>query len=267
VVETRTKLLSAGQVKDFEREGKMTWFQRYGIPGAYFEILLLAWLAVIYPSESSAILHEYGAQFVVGIVLVSFLPIGYLIYICQNLVYLNMTKPRLGITGRAMREAGIFKEESIPEHENMCEAEGCLFETSESNTDGKVRNANENEQPLIGRRLTNMKKQEFLQNWIRNRNDLLSLNFSLIIANLILFLIVMAIMVSTLFVEGGLPILILLLFMLLVTIILGWSWKNHSDEIVRVEAGTFLDAGNKPAYQLQVRVSSQENQANQANQE
>lgn len=62
----------------------MDWFKRYGIPGAYFYGLTLAWLYVLYPCVISDNTNVFFA-----LATITFLPIGYLITNFQYSLYLK----------------------------------------------------------------------------------------------------------------------------------------------------------------------------------
>ena len=67
----------------------MTWFQRYGIPGTYFCGLAILWAASLYHcSVYDILVTDCKAEAMVALVVVFFLPLGYLLSIMQQLAYL-----------------------------------------------------------------------------------------------------------------------------------------------------------------------------------
>lgn len=70
----------------------MNWFQRYGIPGSCFWGLSTLWFAAFYHLEFENIINSDEvfeiAKIIGGIMVASFLPIGYLISIFQQAIYL-----------------------------------------------------------------------------------------------------------------------------------------------------------------------------------
>jgi hypothetical protein len=207
----------------------MAWFQRYGVPGAYFWGIIILWLPGFYNCHFYNILTGDFGKTIGAIAVASFLPIGYLISVLQQSIYLWCKKPWFGITGRAIRKAGVFREAN--EREYLLEAEACLVVMTE-NVSGR---ASDNAKP-------NVDKQRFVQDWNRNRNNVMAINASLIIATPIAFLI--AVFLPCLCLKWKMQFdMRWFIFAAFVTIIvvpmLGFTWYMLSEEVVRVEAGIY----------------------------
>ena len=67
----------------------MNWFQRYGIPGAYFVALTAAWLFVLSPQTRAVVDGDHTAA-LVGLAVLVFLPIGYVISVLGQVIYLRL---------------------------------------------------------------------------------------------------------------------------------------------------------------------------------
>ena len=61
----------------------MDWFKRYGIPGAYFLAILLAWLYAMYTCWP----FDLGLEDLAKVMAFMFLPVGYLLSILGQLRY------------------------------------------------------------------------------------------------------------------------------------------------------------------------------------
>lgn len=66
----------------------MNWFERYGIPGAYFIGLMAGWVYAFYPNLLNH--HTWpDSQWLLGLAAITLLPIGYVISVFSQVVYLN----------------------------------------------------------------------------------------------------------------------------------------------------------------------------------
>jgi len=139
----------------------MNWFQRYGIPGAYFYVLTLAWIAVCYPCKFNFI--KENIENLVVLVIITFLPIGYILTIFQMLLYFII--PKLGIHRVAIKKAGLDSTKWKPE--TYFEAITHIHSINYAEKDIKL------------------KKVKFMQDWIRKRMDILTINFTLFIATIV----------------------------------------------------------------------------------
>jgi len=141
----------------------MRWFQRYGIPGGYFLLVLTLWMLVFYPCRITEIKNDGGIN-LVGITAISFIPIGYCLSVLAQLLYLKI--PKIGIVGTAIKESEVFNEESKNnfKKEDLAEVHSLIYVI-------------ENGKNKIG-------QQNILQQWVANRNDILTINFSLLLATI-----------------------------------------------------------------------------------
>jgi hypothetical protein len=142
----------------------MNWFQRYGIPGAYFIGLSLTWgYALDY-----CMIPTIDPRMLIALAAIIFIPIGYIISILQQWLYLQFKC--LGIHRKAKIEAGIdFSGQ--PDDEATIEARSLLL--------------------ILSKRIP-LDHNRFIQDWIRRRMDVIAINFSLIVATIfsgIIFLI------------------------------------------------------------------------------
>lgn len=141
----------------------MRWFQRYGIPGGYFLLFFFLWMLVFYPCRIAEINNDSVIN-LVGITAISFVPIGYCLSILAQLIYLII--PGFGIVGRAINQTEIFTDESKNnlKKENLKEVHSLLY--------------------VIEKGKNKIEQQNILRNWVANRNDILTINFSLCLATI-----------------------------------------------------------------------------------
>jgi len=232
----------------------MTWFQRYGFPGAYFWGLLMLWLVAFYHCELYNVLRDDVAKTVGVIAAASFLPIGYLISILQQIIYLWLKIPWLGITGRAIKKSNVFQNTN--EREYMLEAEACLVVMSKKVKTNEVKKVKDNE--------PDVDKQRFLQDWIRNRNNVMAINSSLMVASMLAFLT--AFLVPHFCFEWEIQVEwrwfgFAIVVTILVFVTLVWSWVILSQEVVRVEAGIYKMLAGLPGSNLVLNVSNSKEKA------
>lgn len=191
----------------------------------------MLWLVAFYHCELCDILMGDVAKAVGAIAAASFLPIGYLISILQQIIYLWLKRPWLGITGRAIKEANVFQETN--EREYLLEAEACLLVMSD-----KVR-VNKDE---VKDSKPDVDKQRFLQDWIRNRNNVMAINGSLMVASVLVILT--AVLVPHFCLKWEMQaelrwLAFAIVVTVLVLVISGWSWVILRREVIRVEAGIY----------------------------
>jgi len=206
----------------------MNWFQRYGIPGAYFWGLSVLWMFVLFPCEISNINIE-TTKIIAGVAGATFLPIGYLISILQQIIYLWSQKPWLGMTGRAIRESALF--ENTNEREYLLEAEACLFVMS------KKHNVTAANKPVEHK--PDVESQKFFQDWIRNRNNVMAINLSIIITTILVIVIVFLVPKYCLKWQLQIEtrwIIFVIVVSIFVVITSFCSWYILREEVVRVEA-------------------------------
>jgi uncharacterized membrane protein len=84
----------------------MNWFQRYGIPGAYFCGLSIVWFAAFYHCHFRELIKsELTVKIFAGVLAGSFLPVGYLLSVIGQIFY--HVVPGIGIDTRARARAQI----------------------------------------------------------------------------------------------------------------------------------------------------------------
>ncbi len=142
----------------------MNWFQRYGIPGAYFVVLLVTGLYALYPG----IVQFWDRQTAVGLALLAFLPVGYVISIFIQWRYLvgfgthRAAMDRLRIPGLG------FPDDPTAANEGIIEARTLLLVTLHTNAI-----------PLDA--------HKFIRDWNARRYDVIAINRSIIAANILAF--------------------------------------------------------------------------------
>jgi len=144
----------------------MNWFERYGIPGTYFYIALLAGLYALYPHKMVNVDMRALAAFAV-----SFLPVGYIITVFTQWLYLSSKK--YGLHTKAADEWHV-KSIDGKELKSLTEADI---------------------EALSSIHITNCDKDEidahkFIREWIRKRMDVLTINYSMQIATILDFLLI-----------------------------------------------------------------------------
>lgn len=214
----------------------------------------MLWLAAFYNCELYNTLRGDVAKTVGAIAVASFLPIGYISSIVQQIIYLRLRKIRIGITWRAMKKANVFLDTN--EREYLLEAEACLVVMSE-----KVKKENQQE---VENNKPDVDKQRFLQDWIRNRNNVMAINASLIVASILAILTALLVPKFLLIWEIQLEMrwfLFASLLTVLSFVILLWSWIILSKEVVRVEAGIYKMLVNLPGSNLVLRNNDSKEKA------
>jgi len=138
----------------------MNWFQRYGIPGAYFVTLSAAWLfALLSPQAREILDKDLCPSVLVALAALIFIPVGYIISILAQWVYLKCKC--LGVHRAAVRRADV----RFPNHrdcEPWLEAHTLLLTT------------------LLDR--IPLHHSSFIRDWVARRTDVMAINGSLIMA-------------------------------------------------------------------------------------
>ena len=140
----------------------MNWFERYGIPGAFFWGLVIGWIWAISPCL--LIGNENSLRNIGVIAGVTFIPVGYILSVFQQCLYL--WHPRIGMHRSALRKANKEKELTSAVDEPSIEAYTLIL-TIKTN---KLENND------------SLKRYEWLRGWIAKRMDVIAIDFSLIIA-------------------------------------------------------------------------------------
>lgn len=188
----------------------MNWFERYGIPGTYFYIVLLSGLYALYPCKMETIDMRALAAFAV-----SFLPVGYIISIIGQWLYLR--DPQGGLHHRAAGQCKILSIGGRPLSE-LFEPDLEVFSSLNA---VDAANTNNNYKEFLD-------KQRFIQEWIRKRMDVVVINHSIQIATLLV--IPMTVLLGFALWRFGVQPkywLILLLFVILGSVILMTCLTNR----------------------------------------
>lgn len=144
----------------------MNWFERYGIPGSYFIASMAGWVYALYPSIWNPHTSR-DLQSLVALAAVIFLPIGYVISILSQTVYLNWRRcfagcpplrGWLGFHGAALDTISIS---GAPLDEAVIEARTLLLTASRKG-------------PLT------IDTHLYMRNWIARRMDVVAINHSII---------------------------------------------------------------------------------------
>src|SRR3990167_7789047 len=161
----------------------MNWFERYGIPGAYFIGLMAGWIYVFCPNLLKH--HAWpDPQWLLGLA-ITFLPIGYVISIFSQFVYLKWRRwfacyPRLriclGFHGAAhdkLRVPG-SKLTQDEKNEEILEARTLILTASRNG-------------------VLTVEAHRYIRDWIARRMDVVAIDQSIfwatIFANIIAFIV------------------------------------------------------------------------------
>jgi hypothetical protein len=147
----------------------MNWFERYGIPGLYF-VLLVATACYIFgpPCDKDTAIQIFIAA------LSASLPIGYILVVTSQWLYYKV--PCLQVHHKAWKAAKKDADKELPEDEEWwVEARATVL--------GRWRISNEDR----------IEKGKWLQEWFAKRFDVLAINSALILATVfgLLALIIM----------------------------------------------------------------------------
>ena len=159
----------------------MNWFQRYGIPGAYFVGLMAGWVYAFNPDlwKNQAFSDH---QWLLALAAIAFLPIGYVISIFGQVVYLNWRRcfaryrwlrGWLGFHGAAMDTAGVkflgFRDDQPTQYEAIIEARTLLL-------------------TALTKRIP-VRTHQYIRDWIARRMDVVAMNQSIFSATLFAMII------------------------------------------------------------------------------
>ncbi|MBI4267762.1 MAG: hypothetical protein HY662_03150 [Chloroflexi bacterium] len=202
----------------------MNWFERYGIPGAYFVALMVGWSFVFYQED---LRHMQSlATVLTALIAVSFLPIGYVLSVTSQWAYLRW----FGLHRQALRQALggdnfiRFRNESeanAPRDEATVEARTLLLTVLGSISAGNV---------------ISMESHQYIRNWIARRMDVQAINQSLILANVLGFILAL---IVVLFNCKPWAFLALFGFVTLVTLIMFLSILALRRQVVQTIAGLY----------------------------
>lgn len=180
----------------------MDWFKRYGIPGAYSMGLTLVWLIILYPCRID-LREEATLKIVVGIFAGGFLPFGYLMFLVGQVWYFLRCccSNRYGRHARARLIAEAVHANNVPV--NISDWAKWAAEGIHGARNGFIRwvikKANKIIEKLTGKlaqketvlaacsilasvsncNKLDLKKDKYIQEWIRKRTDIVVMNQSI----------------------------------------------------------------------------------------
>lgn len=219
----------------------MNWFERYGIPGAYFVGLMAFWVRTSYPD----LLKNWvglDPQWLLALAAITFLPIGYVISILGQVVYLNwrrwLTRLRLhclvgwlGFHGAALDVFRVSRSDKRDERtldEAINEARTLLLTASTNDPLG-------------------VHTHRYIRDWIARRMDVVAISASIIWASVlaiifaIIFLALLGVPHHLLFGLSG--VITLLIVVVLVGIVMVCSIIVLRRQIIEVITGIYRRCG------------------------
>lgn len=185
----------------------MNWFQRYGIPGAYFIGLSMAWAHAFYSCMFQRIFNKVDGTELILLAAIIFIPIGYVISVFQQWIYLKckclgmhragINLPRKEAMKKAEKKAKMYiklarKKKYKEKNKTLRDkAKNIVNKTNERFPECRYNDAtNEVDVLLLSVNRVMRKKIEievlkFAQLWVNKRTDVVAINFSLIIATVL----------------------------------------------------------------------------------
>lgn len=225
----------------------MNWFQRYGIPGAYFVALSAAWVFALSP-QARAILavdnNHTGA--LAGLAVLIFLPIGYVISIFGQVVYLSWRCcfPRWrwlrrlrgclgGVHGRAADKAKV-------KFLGFCSDKPCNKPLDKLTEDEAIIEARTHLMTFSAalREKNSVSTHQFMRDWISRRMDVVAIDFSVILATLIAPVVALVLSASCQQPDGD-AVWIVLTFSVIVMAVMVCSMRVLKRQVVEVIAGIY----------------------------
>ncbi|HUV41062.1 MAG TPA: hypothetical protein VMW23_04660 [Sedimentisphaerales bacterium] len=203
----------------------MDWFKRYGIPGAYFLGLSTIWVYALYYYKLQNIDMATNATYIVGLAVLLFVPIGYVLCVMQQSIYLHFLP--CGIIRRAMKYSCRFTAEERKHPEYELETESVLL----------VAGADK------------IEAQQFMQNWNRNRNDIAVISATLAVTTIFAPLVILLVVKFCFELsckwnyKFGTFAIGLSIFMLIISV---WSWYIVTKQNAKTIAGIYRGLPNKP---------------------
>lgn len=204
----------------------MNWFQRYGIPGAYFYGLLFYIYYILYPCNINQLNHDLLGPFC----LLTFLPIGYLFSILQQYIYYSNNF--FGIHRKAAIKSKVKFQlfESYNNDESSTEVCAILYLTG---VVGPLKDKKEFIQNMIVR-----------QEWCRRRMDVMSINLSLFLSSLLsLGLLLLLIILSKIFYWSTqihpLNLIVFIVIVVAIMLLLILSYRKLEKQVIDVISTSF----------------------------
>lgn len=146
----------------------MNWFQRYGIPGASFWLFTLLLIPAFYECK----MNDEMLKIIGPVALLTFLPLGYFIFIFQQLFhYWNSNNTKQGTISKSMELSRVIGGD-IPTDELDAEIQECLMIANQVTEKQKVNDGTEKYKNPF----------EIIANWARKRRDVEAINKTIIFA-------------------------------------------------------------------------------------
>ncbi len=204
----------------------MNWFERYGIVGMYFLIIVSIWYVCLFPEAidiGKLTIYEIPIKYIAGLFTFLFLPIGYIIMILSQRLYYwipslhTHKKIFRKLTDKTKNKIELNKEEA----EWKTEAVLTYYDRM------KFNNRNE-------------KSMEFLAPFITKRFDVIAINNGMILASLLAALLVIIIKVFTCTKFEKIALIALILTLVLCAI-LNTSRRILEKQIIEIKIRVFED--------------------------
>ncbi len=200
----------------------MDWFKRYGIPGTYFYGISILWFAALYNSKFDEVLNSDNLKIMIGIAVVSFLPIGYFISVLGQLIYHWI--PRMGVDTKARIIAGVTTQ--CPSN---LEWKQEIVTISQIIT--RIANKNKNTK-------TEVDVMRFILEWLNRRMDMIVINTLLFLANVLAPLSVLLFLrILKLDYQFNKEWFLVAFSIFLIVFVVSWSgWYSLREQLARIEA-------------------------------
>lgn len=149
----------------------MNWFQRYGIPGASFWLFTLLLIPAFYECQ----MNNEMLKIIGPVALLTFLPLGYFIFILQQLFhYWNSNNTKHGTISKSMVLSRVI-EGDIPTDELDAEIQECLMIANQVTPKDKKNDGTEKYKNAF----------DIISNWARKRRDVEAINETIKVAILL----------------------------------------------------------------------------------
>ena len=168
----------------------MNWFQRYGISGAYFIGLTIAWVYALYHYMVLSIFEKIDVNILIATVAILFGPIGYILFVFQQWLYLLC--PGLGIHSAVKR--GFNKKtcredaKSKNDEDNVKKSKRDIRKDIRKKNKGLTELVVEPEMLLKTMKIEEVKNEIiYVREWIHKRMDVMAISATLSLATAISF--------------------------------------------------------------------------------
>jgi hypothetical protein len=160
----------------------MNWFARYSIPGGYFIVHTFCWLYLINPDILLLLHRKLSPEISIALVGVALLPMGYIITVSQQALYLMI--PFMGLIRAARKEVESKTAKKLRNPSNIWGKSVCESELEAHYSFRLVFGLGKNKNDHKLNRLI------YFQDWSRKRMDVMAMSLSIIIATIISIFVV-----------------------------------------------------------------------------